>query len=503
MFRSRAANRPDALAILDRGRRQTYGELLAQVEQVAAWLVRQGIAKGDRVALIAENRAEFLELELACSRIGAVLACQNWRFAVPELRHCVEMVEPRLLIASARFDATLEALALDVPSVILESAWAALRDAPLNPVGAIDVHGEDPLLLLYTSGTTGRAKGAIISNRAEVARMAVIRMDIGVGPDDANLAWAPMFHIGGTDASLCALMSGAPVLIVDGFEPAEIARLMSEYRLGWLLLVPGAIEELARIIEDEAIDVRGAKMIGGMIDLVPPTLVARISRLLKAPFLNSFGATETGISPLSGQSVAPGEVPGDIGKRVNSMCDFRLVDAHGRDVAVGETGEAAVRGPQVFSGYWGNEDANKAEFVDGYFRMGDLFRKRGDGAFDFVDRSKYLIKSGGENIYPAEIERVLLSERRIADAVVVRRADPTWGEVPVAVVALADEAEPITHAEIEALCRRELASYKRPKQVLFVPFARIPRSTSGKAQRNQVEEALDTIVAAQAGLARS
>jgi fatty-acyl-CoA synthase len=188
--------------------------------------------------------------------------------------------------------------------------------------------------------------------------------------------------------------------------------------------------------------------------------------------------------PFSGGLIAPGHLPATLDKQLSSLIDVRLVDADGLDVRPGETGEAWIRGPTIFSGYWNAEQANADSVRDGWFRMGDLFRQTEHG-YAFVGRSKYLIKSGGENIYPAEIERLLLADPRVADAVVVRRADPRWGEVPVAVIARAEEsfdAEAVT-----TLCEGSLASYKRPRDVLFVDMASLPRSTSGKILREEVE----------------
>ena len=169
----------------------------------------------------------------------------------------------------------------------------------------------------------------------------------------------------------------------------------------------------------------------------------------------------------------------------NRFCEIRLVDADDRDVGPGEPGELAIRGPTVFSGYWNADSTNARDFRGGWFHMGDMFVRNPDGTLDFVDRVKYMIKSGGENIYPAEIERVLMLEARVADAIVVRRPDPKWGEVPVAVVARKDDS--LTAAELLSRCRENLAGYKQPKDVVFVDLEQLPRSTTGKIQRHEVE----------------
>jgi fatty-acyl-CoA synthase len=172
------------------------------------------------------------------------------------------------------------------------------------------------------------------------------------------------------------------------------------------------------------------------------------------------------------------------------LCGFRLVDEAGNDVAPGDVGEAAVKGPTLFSGYWGDDRANERDFFDGWFRMGDLFTQNPDGSLDFYGRAKYLIKSGGENIYPAEIETILLSDHRVLDAVVISSRDEKWGEVPVAVIATDLEQTSELPGELLASCREELASYKCPKKVILVPFEQLLRNTSGKVDRNDLARQL-------------
>ena len=485
-FAAQAARDPGAIAIEQNGMRRPYGELDARVRHLAAALASRNVTKGSRIALIAENRAEYIEIQLAAACLGAIVACQNWRLAPDELRHCITLVSPTLVIASARFAARVEALALGLPSLVIEREHEAMIDEFERAPVVAEIDAEDPLIILYTSGTTGLPKGAAISHRAEIARMCVLRMDLRVTEADGFIAWAPLFHMGSTDQALGALMSGATVFIVDGFDAERIVAIMAENRLGWMLLMPGSIEPVVELMKATGLRPKGVCAIGAMADLVPKALVAELSGLANAPYLNSFGSTETGLAPASAMLFQPGLVPDSLAKRKSSLCELRLVDPNGDDVPAGEPGEAAVRGPTVFSGYWNAPDINARDFAGGWFRMGDLLRRTPEGGYDFVDRSKYMIKSGGENIYPAEIERVLLADARVRDAVVIRKADAKWGEVPVAFVARADEA--LDHAAIGELCRRALAGYKRPKAVHFIAFEDFPRSTTGKILRHEMEK---------------
>ncbi|KPL51187.1 hypothetical protein ABB55_02270 [Prosthecomicrobium hirschii] len=485
LFAAQARDRPSATAILQGDIAITYAELDGCVRRLAAALAARGLGRGSVIALLSENRHEYAEIQLAAARLGAVVACQNWRLSRTELAHCVALVGPALLIASQRFAEAAAALDIDVPRLVIERDYADLIAAAPNEVPPVAAEPEDPLIVLYTSGTTGLPKGAAISHRAEIARNAVLRMDMRATEADGFVAWAPMFHMGSTDQVLGALMSGSTVHVVDGFNAERIVAIMEHHLLGWLLLMPGSIEPVVELLKARGIRPRGIRAVGAMADLVPLKLMAELSGLTGAPYLNSFGSTETGLPPASAMLIPPGTIPERLSKRKSSMCDLRLVDPDGNDVPDGEPGEAAVRGPTVFSGYWNAAATNARDFAGGYFRMGDLFRRNPDGSYDFVDRAKYMIKSGGENIYPAEIERVLLADARIGDAIVLRRADSRWGEVPVAFVARTDEN--LGAEEIDRLCKEHLAGYKRPKAIHFIRFEDFPRSTTGKILRHEME----------------
>lgn len=489
LFHARAGHRPDAVALRGGGVSRSYGEMDQRVQRLATALRAQGLRRGDRIALLSENRFEYAELQLAAALLGLIVACQNWRLANEELRHCIDLVSPRLVIVSCRFRDAFQATGIKAHEWVLEEDYEHLIAKSEPIINHPEVMPEDGLVILYTSGTTGLPKGALISHRAEIARMAAYRMDFGAGPEDGFVAWAPMFHMGSTDQMLCTLMSGGIVHVIDGFVPKEIVTVIERYPIGWMLLMPGSIEPIIEIMEAEKSTVRGIRTVGAMVDLVPRALAARLSRLARAPYLNSFGSTETGLPPLSGRLMSPEDLSGSLAKWPSSFADIRLVDEDGHDVPLGTPGEMALRGPTVFSGYWNAPETNAKDFRNGRFLMGDMFIRNADGSYDFVDRAKYMIKSGGENIYPAEIERVLLADPRVRDAVVVRKADARWGEVPVAVVACI--GDDLDAAGIEVMCRAHLAGYKRPKEVHFVEYDDLPRSTTGKIVRHEVERRLN------------
>ena len=486
LFASRAREAASTRALVDSSIVRTYGVLCERVQRLAGYLRGRAVRAGDRVAVLSRNRSEYLEVMLACGWLGAIVACQNWRLSDRELAHCLDLVEPTVIITSpeqaprltTRREATVELGA--AYEAALAAATPIADPEPLDP--------EAPLLILYTSGTTGLPKGAVISHRAEIVRNLVMRAELGIAATDGYVAWSPLYHMGGAEYSLATLITGGTVFVVDGFDAERLAAIIEAEAIGWLLLMPGMVGRFADLLEVRGTRVRSVKLCGVMADLVPPADLARITRLLGAPYANTFGATETGNPPASAGVIPIGVAPTQLAKQPSRFCEIRLVDGDGRDVADGQPGELWMRGPTLFSGYWNAPDATTEAFDGGWFHMGDVFVRNPDGTLDFVDRRKYLIKSGGENIYPAEIERVLLADPRISEAAVVKRRDERWGEVPVAFVARRDPG--LSTEAVLDLCARELAGYKKPRDVLFIDYDQFPRSASGKVLRHELERRL-------------
>ena len=494
LLSAQARRVPDRVALDDGAKTLTYRVLDERANRLANALAALGVVRGARVAILSENRTEYLEATYAAAKLGAILCALNWRLAREELAHCVRLVEPTVVLLSPRFQSAYADLGLldgvAAETILLGDDYERRLHGAAATAPPVVAEPEDGLLILYTSGTTGLPKGALISHRAELARMDVSRIDLGLRANDQFVAWAPMFHMVSLEHALHVLGLGGTVFVVDGADIPHIVRLVQTQPQWWLVLIPGMIERLVETLRDAGIRPCGIRLTGALADLVPGQLVAEASRLLKAPYLNTFGSTETGMLPGCGRSFPIGAQPDSLAKDHNSLYLWRLVDRDDQDVVPGEPGEIAVRGPTVFSGYWRADEVNARDFRGGWFHMGDMFVERPDGRIDFVDRSKYLIKSGGENIYPIEIERVLMADARVAEAVVVRRRSAEWGEVPVAFVALHDRAatpEALMHA-----CRARLSSYKLPREIRIVASQDdFPRSTSGKVQRQLVERWLD------------
>jgi len=489
MFAAQARLRPDNIAVRSGDERLTYRELNVRVNRLAHVMRARGIGHGDRVGLLARNCIPFVEVELAAAKIGAITASLNWRLSPAELAHCIDLTGPGLLLTQPEYvdrltvprEAGINCLAFD------DTYDRALADAP-GDEPEVEVGPEDGLVIVFTSGTTGLPKGALISHRAMIARALIFGAELGAPDQDTFVAWAPLFHMGSNDFTLGTLIRGGKVVVVDGYDADALIDAIENETIHYLPLIPGMIGEFIDVLRQRRVRPRGIAVIGAMADLVPRHQLAEITELLNAPYLNTFGSTETGMPPATGNTVPIGEAPSTLAKWPNDFCEIRLVDPDDNDVPIGEPGELAIRGPSLFSGYWRNPEANAESFRGGWFHMGDAFRRNRDGSLEFVDRVKYMIKSGGENIYPVEIEQYILADPRVADAAVVRKADAKWGEVPVVFAARLDEA--LTADDLIAACKGRLASYKLPKEVHFIDFDDFPRSATGKIQRHELEARL-------------
>lgn len=488
LFAERARIDATRIALQEGTRQWTYAELDERTDRLCDLWRSAGVDRGDRVAILSQNSAVYVECLIAAAKMGVILACQNWRLAEEELRHCLTLVTPKLILASERYADAARGLADIAPVTVLGDAHeAALAAAPSAPVPN-RCDPEDGVVILYTSGTTGLPKGALISHRAEIARAGIQMADAPAGPDEAFVAWAPLFHMVSTDTVFSTLILGGKVIVTDGFDAEELAGIVGREAIGRLTLMPGMIAPFIDAMKAGNVVPVGVRCAGVMADLVPREQIAEVTRLLGAPYMNSFGSTETGMPPASRGTIPVGEVPRNLNKLQSSFCEIKLVDLDDNEVAQGEAGELAIRSQALFSGYWNNPDATNEDFRGGWFHMGDVFTRNEDGTLSFVDRRKYLIKSGGENIYPAEIERVLLAEPLVADAAIVRKPDPQWGEVPFAFVVPLNEG--LTEEILRERCAAHLARYKVPKHFRFIPEEELPRSTTGKIQRHKLEDRL-------------
>ena len=492
----------------DRARRRqgsgyTYAELRTEFERRAGGWAALGVGPGDVVAIVAKNSADFLVHTFALMRAGATPAFVNWRLSVRELTEVLALVEPAAIAADAEFTGLVNAgwpgagarVAIGggpVPA----TGWTAARRWP-DPFRRGPAVRRDILALVHTSGTTGRAKA--IPLRHGALMMSVADFAIEVGDQVAgsrHLQILPLFHLGGFGQCLQALLTAGTVYIHTAFNPAAVIDAIEPDRIEFFTAGPSLIDMLvAEIRRRGSADLSSLREIAyGTAPITPSSLTAAIEAF-GCRFRQIYGNTESQsmISLLAPEDHQPGHPRLDSAGKVSFGWEVRIVDPDGRDLPFDTPGELLIRGECLFAGYWRDPEATAAAFAEGgWYRTGDIARLTADGYLYILDRAKDMIISGGENIYPAEVEAVLARHPAVADVAVLGRPDPMWGEAVHAVIIPAAEAPgqagAVSADEIISWCRDRLAHFKCPKSVEFA--GSFPRTTTGKVLKRELREQL-------------
>lgn len=468
---------PQRTAVVsDRGQ-VTYAGLAARVRGMAAQLRSRDVDVGDRVAVCALNRVEMLELLFACAHVGAILVPVNNRLTAPEVRFQLGDCEPSVVLAEPALEDLLRRAGTE-PEDLDAFAAQALDAVP----GAQEKGApEHPLLLVYTSGTTGTPKGAVLTQRSlhYTVLNGVAHEGFGTGSVVASVL--PLFHVGGLNIqTVPCLFAGGAVVLAERFDPDGLVAILRRHRPTHLLLVPTAMEALlgCGALTPEDLSSLGALNCGSSI--VPEELIRRFNAY-GVRVVQVYGSTETGPTAVV-LGYGDADRIGSCG-RPAQHCQLRLVDAAGADVAPGRTGELWLRGPNLFTHYWNRPDETARAFAGGWYRTGDVGRLDEDGFVYITGRVRELIISGGENVYPAEVERVLGEHPAVAQAAVIGRPDQRWGEVPAAYIVPEAGALPDA-ATLEQWCGQRLAVYKRPREWIFVDD--LPRTSLGKVKKHEL-----------------
>ena len=475
----------DSIALEDVCSREavSFAELDRRAAGAAALLAARGVGEGDRVAILCRNRIEFFELLFACARLGTLLVPLNWRMPPAELDGLVADAEPSLLLHGEEDAAAVARLAAPPASLALDSAYARERDLDRPDRPQRGWAPEAAWYLLYTSGTTGRPKAVIYTFRMALANFVSIGAAIDLRRGDRVPCFLPLFHTAGINLhALPALFAGGTVVVLPGFEAEPLVELIDAGRLDHFFAVPAVYQALVahpRFAAARRDTVRSWGCGGAPL----PDCLARACLDLGMAVCNGMGMTETGPTALLSDAAGARERIGSVG-RPQLLCQARIADGEGRELADGEVGEVQFAGPGVTPGYWRNEAATREAFTaDGWLRSGDLGRREGDGHYYIVGRAKEMFISGGENVYPAEVENVLCGHPDIVDAAVVARPDRQWGEVGIAFIQLAP------NSAVEGLhqyCRERLAPYKVPRA--FHPVDEFPRTSAGKIRKHLLVE---------------
>lgn len=484
---AQAALHPAKAALVCEGVTITYRHLSARVAQVANALLASGVGKGDRIAVVARNNAEFYEILLAVGSIGAVLVPVNWRLASPEIAWILDDCDARLVIAGHEFVSCVD----DRTTLTFEHNYASWRDVQSTSMPLPGGGPDDVAVQIYTSGTTGRPKGAMLSHRALLANRS---LPVEQQPewnrwtgDDVSLIVMPQFHIGGTGFGLQTLCAGATGLVHREFDAGAVLDAVSHDRLSKIFTVPSAIAILLAHPKARSTDYSRIRTMVYGASPIALDLLREAMAVFGCGFVQQYGMTEMcgTICALPPEDHDPegNAKMRSAGKPLEGV-EIRILGPNGECLAPGHVGEIAIRSVTAMTGYWNQPDASSAVFTaDGFFRSGDAGTLDDEGYLTIVDRLKDMIVTGGENVYPAEVEAVLRRHPAVADVAVIGVPDEKWGEAVKAVV-VPKAGRTLDHSELLAWARSHLAGYKLPKSVDQI--AELPRNASGKVLHREL-----------------
>jgi len=483
ILRALAAERPDAPALTYDDQTWSFAELHARSSRTAQALRASGVKTGDRVGLLTRNCAECFELLFACSKIGAIYTGLNWRLAAPEIAAILQDAQPALLIVGASERALL-APSLSVPTIELGDAFNAWRDAHPATDPGHDGPPDEAILLLYTSGTTGLPKGAIITNQGLSHTPRLAAEAWAMGPNSVNLVAMPMFHIGGCGYGSSVMTVGGHTILLRDVVPAHVIECISHYRVTHAFFVPTVVQSLLNVPGVEHADLSSLELLMYGAAPMGDVLLRRALSVLRCQFMQAYGMTETS-GTVTVLNPVDHDPEGKHAVRLNSVgrplpwVELRIVDPNTLDDApVGEVGEIWIRSAMNMPGYWNKPDETGVTIMpEGWLRTGDAAYLDAQGYVYLFDRFKDMIISGGENIYPAEIENVLNGHPAVLEVAVIGVAHERWGESPRAIAVLRP-GHNASAAELIAYTRERLAHYKCPTSVVFA--ASLPRNASGK-----------------------
>jgi fatty-acyl-CoA synthase len=509
-----ARTRPGKTAARDSRRSLTYLEWDQRASRLAAALRARGLAKGDRVALLAYNALEWLEIYAALARAGLVAVPVNFRLRAPEIAYIVGHCEARALIVQASLlDEAEAALALPggceidphrrivfghAPGAAVPPGWSgyeALMAAETGTAPSADVQPQDLFALMYTSGTTGRPKGAMRSHEGNALIALATALEFGLSADDTALLVMPLCHANSLYFAVTFAMLGATIVVDDHahFDPAATLAALAESRITFTSLVPThyvMMLDLPDAVKARC-DLRAVgKLLISSAPARPETKREVMALFPNAKLFELYGSTEAGWVTI----LRPDEQLdrlGTVGREWAGSGAIRLLDAIGHEVPDGEVGELFSRTSYVFDGYWKNPEKTAEAFRGAWCSVGDLALRDADGYIRLVDRKSHMIISGGENIYPSEVEAVLAAHPAVQDVAVVGLPDAKWGETVLAVVVVR-AGQAASEAELLDWCRARMAGYKRPRAVRFIGEAEMPRTATGKIQHRLLRERMAT-----------
>ncbi len=501
----RAREHPDAEFAVEGDRRVTYREALVQVNRLANALVGSGLQTGDRIAILSKNSLEYAYLYYAASKAGVAPVPLNYRLAPGEWAYILNDAQAKLLIAANEYVNALDGIRSELKTVERfvavncegaegwEDYGRWLDGQPETPPErAGGIRDEHDVYQMYTSGTTGHPKGAVITHGALSAQLGQVTMLIKIEPGERGLIVVPMYHAAGAVSTFVTVYWGGCLYLQSDFNPPEVVRALDEERVATCTLVPAMIQALLVFVPDVGKrDYQDLRQITYGASPIAEETLRKAMEVFKCDFAQAYGMTET-------TAVLTYLFPEDHRRAVRQEphlllsagrpvlgTELRVVDEHDQPVASGAIGEIIARGPQLMRGYWNLPDESAEALRGGWMHTGDAGTMDGEGYIYIQDRVKDMIVSGGENVYPRIIEDVLFQHPAVADAAVIGVPDEQWGETVKAIVVLR-EGVGATEEEIIDFCRGKLGGFERPRSVDFV--AALPRNPTGKVLKRELRE---------------
>lgn len=477
---------PGKLALVDEWRdlEVTYAELEDRVRRLAVWLSENDVRDGERVAFLSQNTTDIFEALFACAKLGAILVPLNWRLAVPELQFIVADCRPRVLIYEMESADAAADLAAPVKLALGDDFEAAKASSDPASAPLVTAVHDDPWAILYTSGTTGHPKGAIETHGMFFWNAVNIGNLVGLTPESTGLNVLPTFHTGGLNLYTTPLLHlGGTSVNLREFDAKKILQWLSSGRITHFFGVPAVYQFLAEDPDWETTDLSRVESWACGGSAMPVALLERYADR-DVVIRQGMGLTETSPTLFLTDLDHALSKAGSVGKPAMHT-SIKIVDEHGRDVEQGEIGELWAKGPNVTPGYWERPDASEESFTDGWLHTGDAARMDEDGYVYIVDRWKDMYISGGENVYPAEVEQVIFRHENVMDVAVIGVPDEKWGEVGMAVVVPRDP-DSFDPDDVIEFCDGKLARYKIPKRVRVA--TELPRNAAGKVLKRELRD---------------
>ncbi|MEK5443823.1 acyl-CoA synthetase [Fredinandcohnia sp. FSL W7-1320] len=490
---NRARLSPDSIAVVDgeTGSRFTFQELNKRAESIACFFRTIGIKKGDRVALLSPNDVSYFDLLFACGKIGAIFVPLNWRLSSEEIKYILSNSSPKLVAFSSQFEDLLKGHKTRKNIKIDSEEYHRIFNVVSTSIDQEEcILEEDPLAIIYTGGTTGKPKGVVLSHQSILWNGINTIVSWNLSAEDVTLTYMPMFHTGGLNAlSIPILMMGGKVVIAKNFEPKRAIQIINQEGCTIVLLVPTMYHMMVNTpsFKHVTFPTMHTFLSGG----APcPLEIYQAFEEKGLSFKEGYGLTEAGPNNFFIDPKISRFRRGSVGKAM-FFNEVKIMTAEGHVAKAGEVGELLIRGKHVFHHYWNNPDATKEVYNDGWLHTGDLARCDAEGYHYIVGRKKEMIITGGENVYPLEVEQCISKHPAINEVAVIGVPHQKWGEMVIAVLSLMPEQH-VSKTELTVFCQEKIGKYKVPKEFIFVE--EIPKTHVGKIDKNHLQKTYKNIV---------